>query len=48
MKYSGMKWWIYTKSDIADRCVKKLGGRYIIDLDAFEEYLSEIGLEGSS
>lgn len=41
-------WWIYTKNDVASQCIKKLGGRYIIDLDAFEKYLAETGLEGSS
>lgn len=37
--------WIYTKHQIAKTCVKRIGGRYMIDLAAFENYVSNAKLE---
>lgn len=31
--------WIYRKHPLAMQCVKKIGGRYMIDLKAFEQYV---------
>lgn len=37
--------WIYTRAPIAEKCVKKIGGRYLIDINAFQSYLSCATLE---
>jgi hypothetical protein len=36
--------WIYAKNPVAIQCVKKIGGRYLIDLEAFENYLKNATL----
>lgn len=37
--------WINTKRPVAQKCVKKVGGRYLIDLGAFDSYIAQAGLE---
>ena len=37
--------WIYRKAPIAQACIKKIGGRYLVDLHAFQEYLQKATLE---
>jgi hypothetical protein len=37
--------WIYSKAPVAKLCVKKIGGRYLIDVEAFQAYVEEAGLE---
>ncbi len=37
--------WIYTKHPIARRCIVKIGGRYLINVKAFEEYVRSATLE---
>ena len=37
--------WIYSKALIAKVCVKKIGGRYLIDMAAFQEYVENATLE---
>ena len=37
--------WIYAKSPIAKKCVKRIGGRYLIDLEAFQQYVENAALE---
>lgn len=37
--------WIYNKHDIALKCVKKIGGRYLIDVAAFQSYVDSASLE---
>ncbi len=37
--------WITARKPVAKACVKKVGGRYVIDLDAFQEYLNNASLE---
>lgn len=36
--------WIYRKHPLAVKCVKKIGGRYMIDQKAFAKYISEATL----
>lgn len=36
--------WIYRKHAVAVKCVKKIGGRYMVDLAAFENYISHATL----
>ena len=40
--------WIYGKHPVALRCVKKIGGRYMIDRKAFEEYVARATIEEKS
>ena len=37
--------WITSKKPIAQQCVKKIGGRYLIDLDAFKKYVANANLD---
>jgi len=37
--------WIYSKSPIAKACIKKIGGRYLVDLKALKNYISTASLE---
>ena len=37
--------WIYAKNPIAKTCVKKVGGRYLVDLNAFHKYVEAASLE---
>lgn len=37
--------WIYSKHPIAKACVKKIGGRYLIDLEAFNTYVKNASLQ---
>lgn len=37
--------WIYRKHPVARQCVKKIGGRYLIDLSALEQYISKATLD---
>jgi len=36
--------WIYNQAPIARQCVKKIGGRYLIDVSAFEGYVDSATL----
>lgn len=37
--------WIYARKPIALQCIKKLGSRYFIDLNAFENHIKNASLE---
>ena len=37
--------WIYAGSPVAKACVKKIGGRYLIDLRAFQKYVESATLD---
>lgn len=37
--------WIYTKKPIAIECVKKVGGRYLIDLDALRSHIENATID---
>jgi hypothetical protein len=37
--------WIYARAPIAKACVKKVGGRYLVDLSAFHKYVESASLE---
>lgn len=37
--------WIYSKHPIAQLCIKKIGGRYLIDIDAFDSYIKNASLQ---
>ena len=37
--------WIYCKRPVAVQCVKKIGGRYLIDLSAFESYIKSATID---
>lgn len=37
--------WIYVEAPIAKACVKKIGGRYLIDLSAFQKYVESASLK---
>lgn len=37
--------WIYTKKPIAVRCIKKIGGRYLVDIKAWQEYVANATLD---
>lgn len=37
--------WITAKNPVAKACVKKIGGRYLIDLAAFESFVKNATLE---
>ena len=37
--------WIYSRAPIAENCVKKVGGRYLIDQNALQQYLMHATLE---
>lgn len=40
--------WIYSRKPIAQACIKKVGGRYLIDLEAFQNYVKNATLEERS
>lgn len=37
--------WITSRKPIAQACVKKVGGRYMLDLNAFNNYIKNASLE---
>ncbi len=37
--------WITARRPVAVQCVKKIGGRYLIDLDAFQKYIKNATLD---
>lgn len=37
--------WINSRKPIAHACVKKVGGRYMLDLSAFNNYIKNASLE---
>ena len=37
--------WIYAEAPVAKACVKKIGGRYLVDLSAFQKYIEVASLE---
>lgn len=37
--------WIYSRHQIAQKCVKMIGGRYMLNLEAFENYIKAAHLE---
>lgn len=39
--------WIYTRHQVAQSCVKKIGGRYMIDLAAFQDYIQRATFDGN-
>jgi hypothetical protein len=40
--------WIYTQSPVAQKCIKKIGGRYLVDVFAFESYIKNATLSEHS
>ena len=36
--------WIYSSADIAEKCVKKIGGRYLVDVVTFHNYVANATL----
>ena len=40
--------WIYSRSPIALACVKRIGGRYMIDLEEFQRYIKDASLDEKS
>lgn len=36
--------WIYSKHAVALKCIKRIGGRYMVDMGAFEEYVKKATL----
>lgn len=37
--------WIYSRHPIAQSCIKKIGGRYLIDTQAFKNYVQTASLD---
>lgn len=37
--------WIYSRNPIAMKCVKKIGGRYMLDLQALRMYVDQATLQ---
>ena len=37
--------WIYSRNPIALTCIKKIGGRYMLDLQALQSYIDRATLE---
>lgn len=37
--------WIYSRNPIAMKCVKKIGGRYMLDLQALKTYVDQATLQ---
>lgn len=37
--------WIYTRNAIAMSCIKKIGSRYLIDLEAFQSYVKNATID---
>ena len=40
--------WIYTRNPIAIQCVKKIGKRYLIDLEALQKHIKNASLDEGS
>lgn len=38
--------WITTRNTVAKKCVKKIGGRYLVDVQEFQKLLKNASLEG--
>lgn len=36
--------WIYSENPVAKACIKKIGGRYLVDVEALEDYISKASL----
>ncbi len=36
--------WIYAGAPVAKACIKKVGGRYLVDLSAFQKYVESATL----
>ena len=39
--------WIYSRSPVAEQCIKKIGGRYLVDVNAFQNYVTNATLGAS-
>jgi hypothetical protein len=39
--------WIYSRNPIALKCIKKIGGRYMLDMQALQFYIDQATLEES-
>lgn len=37
--------WITSKKPVAVECIKKIGGRYLIDLDAFKKHIEKASIK---
>lgn len=37
--------WIYARKPIAIECIKKVGGRYLIDLDALQNHIANASID---
>lgn len=37
--------WIYARKAIAVQCVKKIGGRYMLDLIAFQKFIQDASID---
>ncbi len=37
--------WIYSRNPIALKCVKRIGGRYMLDIQALQSYINHATLE---
>ena len=37
--------WIFAKKPIAIKCIKKVGGRYLLDIEALKNYIKNSSLE---
>lgn len=37
--------WIYRRHPVALKCIKRIGGRYMVDLTAFEAYIANATLK---
>lgn len=40
--------WIYRRNPVALKCVKRIGGRYMIDLEALKNYIEGATLDETS
>lgn len=40
--------WIYSRAPVAEQCIKRIGGRYLVDVKAFHEYISSATLSATS
>ena len=36
--------WIYSRSQVAEKCIRKIEGRYLIDVHAFQDYVANATL----
>lgn len=37
--------WIYARKPVAVKCIKKIGGRYMLDLAAFQQFISKASID---